>query len=108
MNNLVDAQPRRGWLKNGNTPGNPDLAPRCGARTRKGHRCKAPAMENGRCRMHGGSSTGPRTQQGLARSKLARWKHGFYSARERASRGLTNQILKDSKELLKKLNVEDP
>ncbi|TGN50059.1 hypothetical protein E4L95_17810 [Paracoccus liaowanqingii] len=34
---------------------------RCGARTRQGMACQAPAMPNGRCRMHGGTSTGPRT-----------------------------------------------
>ena len=33
-------------------------APRCGAKTRKGTPCKAPAMANGRCRMHGGKSPG--------------------------------------------------
>ena len=33
--------------------------PRCGARTRSGRPCRSPAMPNGRCRMHGGSSTGP-------------------------------------------------
>jgi ribosomal protein L32 len=32
--------------------------PRCGARTRSGAACKAPSMPNGRCRMHGGMSTG--------------------------------------------------
>jgi hypothetical protein len=33
-------------------------APRCGARTRSGSRCRSPAMPNGRCRMHGGPSSG--------------------------------------------------
>ena len=41
--------------------------PRCGARTRKGRPCRAPAVwdrgkdqaRNGRCRLHGGLSTGP-------------------------------------------------
>jgi hypothetical protein len=33
-----------------------------------------------RCRMHGGASSGPRTAEGLARSKRSRWKHGLYSA----------------------------
>ena len=37
-------------------------------------------MPNGRCRLHGGLSTGPRTPEGLARSRRARWKHGRYSA----------------------------
>jgi hypothetical protein len=43
-------------------------------------------MKNGRCRMHGGLSTGPRTAEGLARSRRARWKHGFDSAEIRALR----------------------
>ena len=35
------------------------LAPRCGAYARTtGQPCRAPAMANGRCRMHGGKSTG--------------------------------------------------
>ncbi len=37
-------------------------------------------MKNGRCRLHGGLSTGPKTPEGLARSRKARWKHGEYSA----------------------------
>lgn len=32
----------------------------CGARTRAGGACRGPAMANGRCRFHGGKSTGPR------------------------------------------------
>src|SRR5262245_20149860 len=30
-------------------------------------------MPNGRCKVHGGKSTGPRTPEGLERSKRARW-----------------------------------
>ena len=41
-------------------------------------------MPNGRCRMHGGPSTGPRTAEGLARSRRANWKHGRYSEASRA------------------------
>jgi hypothetical protein len=36
-------------------------------------------MKNGRCKFHGGLSTGPRTPEGLERSRRARWKHGVYS-----------------------------
>ncbi|MFI5108135.1 MAG: HGGxSTG domain-containing protein [Terriglobales bacterium] len=62
---MPDQRARRSWLlKNGNLPGNPNAAPRCGARTRKGTPCGAPAMRNKqRCRMHGGASTGPRTKR---------------------------------------------
>jgi hypothetical protein len=36
-----------------------------------GNPCLSPAMVNGRCRMHGGASTGPRTAERLARIKNA-------------------------------------
>ena len=40
---------------------------RCGAKTRRGTPCQRPANKrNGRCRLHGGASTGPRTEQGRA------------------------------------------
>ncbi len=54
---------------------------RCGARSKRtGLPCLQPAM-NGkqRCRLHGGKSTGPRTSEGLERSRRANWKHGEYS-----------------------------
>jgi hypothetical protein len=70
---------RRGWLKNGNKPGDPQAALRCGAKTRRGSACQAPAMRNGRCWMHGGKSTGPRTAEGLERCRTANLKHGRYS-----------------------------
>ena len=37
-------------------------------------------MANGRCRLHGGKSTGPRTADGLERMRRANTKHGLYSA----------------------------
>ena len=56
-------------------------APRCGARCRRngGAPCRGPAIKGmGRCRMHGGRSTGPSVE---GRQKLAalRWKHGHRS-----------------------------
>jgi hypothetical protein len=68
-----------GPLRNGNPRGNPNAAPRCGARTRAGAPCRSPAMPNGRCRMHGGKSTGPRTLAGLHRLRAATTKHGAYA-----------------------------
>ena len=39
-----------------------NAAPRCGARSKRtGKPCQAAAMLNGRCKVHGGKSTGPRT-----------------------------------------------
>jgi len=76
---------RRGRLKNGNPSGDYMSAPRCGANTRAGGCCRQPAMASprgcgGRCRLHGGKSTGPRTAAGLARSRRSRLTHGFRSA----------------------------
>ena len=45
---------------------------RCGAKTRRGTACQRPANKgNGRCRLHGGASSGPRTEQGRAKIALA-------------------------------------
>jgi hypothetical protein len=62
-------------------------------------------MHNGRCRMHGGGSTGPRTTEGLARSRRARWKHGLYSAEVRAERKLVRELLHSSRELLNRIQT---
>lgn len=44
---------------------------RCGARTRKGSRCKRGDLHaSGRCKLHGGMSTGATTPEGQARSRL--------------------------------------
>ena len=67
-------------LRNGNPRGNPNLAPRCGARTRAGCACQAPAMANGRCRMHGGRSTGAASEAGREQIRAARTIHGGYGA----------------------------
>ena len=36
----------------------------CEARTRRGTPCRCKALANGRCRLHGGLSTGPKTLRG--------------------------------------------
>jgi hypothetical protein len=43
-------------------------ATRCWARTRAGHPCRRKKLQNGRCRNHGGLSTGPRTREGKIRA----------------------------------------
>ena len=48
-------------LKNGNPRGDPNNAPRCLAKTRKGLPCKDPAVRGKRrCRMHGAFAGRPR------------------------------------------------
>jgi hypothetical protein len=90
-------------LKNGNPQGNPMNAPRCGAKTRRATPCRAPAIANGRCRMHGGKSTGPRTPEGLERSRKANWKHGYYSAESLAERRYISQLLRESRETIEQV-----
>ena len=52
---------------------------RCGAKTRRGAACRRPAYKrNGRCGLHGGLSTGPRTPEGLQRISKANLSHGKY------------------------------
>ena len=62
-------------------------------------------MVNGRCRMHGGASTGPRTAEGLERSRRARWKHGLYSAEALAEQKRVRELLIQSRELLKQMQA---
>ena len=57
-------------------------------------------MKNGRCRVHGGKSTGPRTPEGLARSRRANWKHGRYSAEAEAERKAARAALRSLRVLL--------
>ena len=53
---------------------------RCGAKTRRGTACQRPAnKKNGRCRLHGGASTGARTEEGLARISAANLRHGKFT-----------------------------
>jgi hypothetical protein len=64
-----------------------NAAPRCGARSKRtGKPCQGAAMPNGRCKLHGGKSTGPRTPEGLERSRRANWKHGHFSREAKAER----------------------
>ena len=57
---------------------------RCAAKTRKGSPCQRPArLPVGRCRVHGGASTGPRTEEGRARIAAAQIKHGRLTKQKR-------------------------
>ena len=96
-----DARPNRGRLRNGNPSGDYMKALRCGAKTRAGGcACRQPAMANGRCRFHGGKSTGARTAAGRARCARARRTHGFYSAETVALRREAGVLLRRNRDLL--------
>ncbi len=48
---------------------NPDWF--CGARTQAGTSCRMPAIfDNGRCKWHGGCSTGPKSEAGKEQSRI--------------------------------------
>lgn len=89
----------RGWLKHGGTPGNWDNAPRCGAKTRAGTPCRSAAMPNGRCRLHGGKSTGPKTEAGKAAIRASRTKHGRYSQASIAERREVRSLIRALREM---------
>ena len=91
---------RRGTLRNGNSSGDFSKAPRCGAKNRRGTPCQCPAMANGRCRLHGGLSTGPKTPEGIELIRLAVTKHGRYSQQAKNEREIYRNLLKNSQELL--------
>lgn len=56
--------------ENGNVSEKSDEKPRlCGAKTRAGAPCAKIGLANGRCRQHGGLSTGPRLKHGQRASK---------------------------------------
>jgi hypothetical protein len=86
-------------------------APRCGAWARRtGLPCKKPAMANGRCRLHGGCSTGARTAEGLARCAAAPTKHGRRNAAARAQatkRGQARSALAELRRLLAMIQKGD-
>ncbi|MDD2723436.1 MAG: HGGxSTG domain-containing protein [Methylovulum sp.] len=63
-------------------------APRCGAKARTtGKPCQCPAMPNGRCRIHGGKSTGAPSGKGNGN-----YKNGKYTKRHKELKKATQAI----------------
>lgn len=67
--------------------------PCCEAKTRSGGDCGHFAMKNGRCRYHGGKSTG-------AKNPHKNIKHGFYTKEKIADRKVIREFLKIAKETI--------
>jgi hypothetical protein len=78
----------------------PMQPPRCGARTRQKTPCGRLAMANGRCRMHGGLSTGARTAEGLERVRVAVTTHGRYSAETRQVAAMIRALKAEARRLV--------
>ena len=71
------------------------LSRRCGARTRRGSRCRSPAMPNGRCRLHGGMSPG------APKGNRNAYKHGRYTAQAIEGRREITALLRAARSLTK-------
>ena len=69
--------------------------PRCGARTRSGGHCGHYSMPNGRCRYHGGESTG---------AKNPRVKHGYYTKAAIEQRKSFRHLMQEVNEVLEQLS----
>ena len=78
-------------------------AKKCGAKTRSGKSCKAPAMKNGRCKMHGGKSTGAKTKEGIENIKKANLKSGFYTKEAMQDRKLLTDIWREERKFLEEI-----
>jgi hypothetical protein len=74
--------------------------PKCGAKTRSGEPCKKLGMKNGRCKFHGGKSTGPKTLEGKLRAALSNYKHGFYSKAAKEERRQTAEWIRQTRQSL--------
>ena len=74
-------------------------SPRCGARTRAGDACRAPAVRGRkRCRMHGGAPG-----SGAPRENRNARKHGRFTREAIEGRGLVRALLGEALKLLKEL-----
>ena len=81
---------REGVMNKWKGPPHKDI-PRCGAKTRSGGKCGHYAMPNGRCRYHGGKSTG---------AKNPRIKHGMYTKAAIEERKMINQLLLQARDTI--------
>lgn len=81
------------------------MIPTCGARTRgTGEPCQRYPCKNGRCHLHGGKSTGPKTKAGRRKCGRSSYKHGMYSTEAQAERRRLSAILKKADNLIEGLN----
>jgi hypothetical protein len=78
-------------------------SPRCGARTRSGTPCHAPAVKGkARCRMHGGAKG-----SGAPKGNLNAVKHGDYTKAALAKRAKLRLLIQEGRELLDRLEELD-
>ncbi|PKL48116.1 MAG: hypothetical protein CVV42_10675 [Candidatus Riflebacteria bacterium HGW-Riflebacteria-2] len=74
--------------------------PRCGAKTRSGKPCQSPCIKGKRrCRMHGGNAGAPMGNKNA-------WKHGGRSQATIDNRKYTNGILREAREMIKRMEAD--
>ena len=75
-------------------------SPRCGAATRSGTTCRAPAVHGkSRCRMHGGAR-----RSGAPRGNQNARKHGAFALDGIAERRAIRELLGETRKLLAEIN----
>ena len=75
------------------------VSPRCGARTRGGSACRAPAVRGKkRCRMHGGAEG-----SGAPRANRNARKHGLFSGDAIEERRRIQAVLGEARKLLEEM-----
>jgi uncharacterized protein YjcR len=74
-------------------------SPRCGAKTRAGTACQAPAVAGkARCRMHGGAKG-----SGAPKGNQNAFKHGMYTRDTIAMRKEVNALIRQARETLSEI-----
>ena len=77
---------------------------KCGAHARStGNPCKAKALANGRCKNHGGMSTGPKTAEGRQAIAQATRQRMASGQQERALKGFYSWLDGGGREMLSRL-----
>lgn len=73
-----------------------NASPRCGAKTRSGKPCRAPAVAvKARCRMHGGAAG-----SGAPKGNKNALKHGYYSAEAKDIRKRIRDLTRTTREII--------
>ena len=71
-------------------------SPRCGAKPRAGHPCRAPAANGkNRCRLHGGARG-----SGAPAGNRNALKHGFYTKEATDQRRALRRLMRDAKRVM--------
>jgi len=74
-------------------------SPRCGAKTRAGTACQAPAVSGkARCRMHGGAKG-----SGAPKGNQNALKHGLYTQNTIAMRKELNELMRQARQTLREI-----